>query len=112
MQKGVILLHKSKIFYGGVFLEKEDLLESNINYEVELEYYKTEKNKSNKSSKIYGIEIIRKDYITEDITSENSIMEYITEDEEKLNNILEIIKRNKVFPKDLEYLVKDLLKVY
>ena len=104
-------MHKSRVFYGGVFLDEKDLLESDINYEVELEYYKTQKDKKNKDSKIYGIEIVRKDYITENTVSENNIVEYITEDENKLNNIIEIIKRNKVLPQDLEYVVKDLLKV-
>ena len=50
-----------KRFYSGIILNEKELLESNSN-RIELEYYKLSK-KDKKNNKIYGIEIIKKEYI-------------------------------------------------
>lgn len=50
-----------KKLYSGIVLNGEELLESNSN-RIELEYYKIS-NDDVKNSKVYGLEIVKKEYI-------------------------------------------------
>lgn len=50
-----------KKFYSGIILNGEELLESNSS-RIELEYYKIQ-NEDVENSKIYGLEIVKKEYI-------------------------------------------------
>lgn len=49
-----------KKFYSGIVLNGEELLESESN-RIELEYYKIS-NEDVKNSKVYGLEIVKKEY--------------------------------------------------
>lgn len=53
--------NKMKKLYSGIVLNGEELLESNSN-RIELEYYKI-LNDDVKNSKVYGLEIVKKEYI-------------------------------------------------
>ena len=50
-----------KKLYSGIILNGEELLESNSN-RIELKYYKI-LNDDVKNSKVYGLEIVKKEYI-------------------------------------------------
>lgn len=50
-----------KKLYSGIVLNGEELLESNSS-RIELEYYKIF-NEDEKQSKVYGLEIVKKEYI-------------------------------------------------
>lgn len=100
----------SRTYYGGTFLEEEDLKESNIKHRIELEYYTTA-NKGTKDEKhSYGIEIIKKEYKNDRIDTESNSKEYISNSSEKIIEIIDTLKKYKVTPIGLNDVLEDLLK--
>lgn len=86
-------------FFGEVYINREELEEAGIDYPIKLEYYKKineEQQIKNKAK--YGISIIKKEYIKDDIKIEEKDINYITNDEIIEDRILEIFKNNKVTP--------------
>ena len=59
-----------KTFYGGTFINMEQLKESNIYTPIKLEYYKIKNEKNYKEN--YGIEIFKTKYKGEEILTENA----------------------------------------
>lgn len=106
-------MQNSRTYYGGTFLEKEDLRETNINHRIELEYYTT-KNHTNKETKdekaTYGIEIVKKEYIGNKVDTESSRKEHISNNADKVIEIIDTLKRYKVTPIGLNDVLEDLLK--
>lgn len=97
-------------FYGGIFIDKETLLASGIEYPIKLEYYKTRNTKeNNKHQEIYGIQIIKTEY-KKDVNVEEEKIEYVTENERDINNILEKFKENEVTPVSAQYVIEDMFK--
>ncbi len=100
-----------KKFYAGVVLNKEDLKDSNSN-RIELEYYKiSRKNKTdvNKNVKVYGIEIIKKEYLGKRKLKEKQNIHNLTNDETIIDKILNILKVNKVTPIGLNDVIEEVL---
>ena len=101
-----------KIFYGGIFVKKESLVEAGINHPIKLEYYKIinedELNKNNATK--FGINIIKTEYIKENTKVEEKSIKYISNDEQKINEILDVLKQNKVTPISLEDIIIDFSK--
>lgn len=85
----------SKRLYGIADLSKEEQKESSIS---KLEYYKIKEEK-------YGVEIIQK-YTNEKI--EDKQIRELEQSEEKIDKLLSILKRNKVTPTEVEYILEDL----
>lgn len=98
-----------RVFFGSIFIKKENLKEAGINYPIKLEYYKkiNEDEFIKKNKAIYGINIIKTEYISNDIRIENKEVPYITNDESQINKILKILKDNEVTPISLEDIIED-----
>ena len=104
-------MENTKIFYGDVFLDKEKLDEINIKYPIELEYYKTCSRKNDllkENEIIYGVEIIKKEYIGQNIHTEKAFVDNITKDEKELNSVIFKLKENTVTPITLNDVINDL----
>ena len=101
-----------KHFYGGTFMNQDELKSIGVEYPVKLEYYKTNNENQivDKTKLKYGIEVIKTSYTKENINVETSQIPKIIENELIANKILDILKENKVTPISAEYVVEDLLK--
>ena len=97
-----------KTFFGGMFMNKENLRKEGILYPIKLEYYKIKDLKS--KNDIFGIEVVKTAYINEEIKVEKSSIDKLTNDEKIENSILDILKRNEVTPVILEDVIEDLVK--
>lgn len=106
-------MQNSRTYYGGTFLEEEDLKESNIKHRIELEYYTTKRHinefeENEKNS--YGIEIIKKEYIDNEIGIETGIKQQVSDNAKKIIEIIDTLKKYKVTPIGLNDVLEDLLK--
>ncbi len=97
-----------KTFFGGMFMNKEELRKEGILYPIKLEYYKIKDLKS--KNDIFGIEVVKTEYINEEIKVEKASIDKLTNDEKIENSILDILKRNEVTPVILEDVIEDLVK--
>lgn len=102
-----------KKFYAGIVLNKDELKESNSNH-IELEYYKiskTNKGCTTKKSNLYGIEIVKKEYLGKKKIKEKNNIYNLTNDETVIDKILNILTTNKVTPMTLNDIVEEILWV-
>lgn len=102
-----------KRFYAGIVLNKDELKESNSSH-IELEYYKiskSNKKRTNKSSNLYGIEIVKKEYLGKKKLKEKNNIYNLTNDENVVDKILNILTNNKVTPMTLNDIVEEILWV-
>ena len=101
-----------RTFFGGTFIEKEKLEEAGINYPIKLEYYKQinedDINSYNKAK--YGIQIVKTEYIPDNVKIETKSIKYVTNDELEENKILDIFKENQVTPINSEEVILDLFR--
>lgn len=97
-----------KTFFGGIFMNKEELRKEGILYPIKLEYYKIKDLKS--KNDIFGVEIVKTEYINEKIKVEKASIDKLTNDEKIENSILDMLKRNEVTPVILEDVIEDLVK--
>lgn len=101
-----------KTFFGGTFIEKEKLEEAGIDHPIKLEYYKQinedDINCYNKPK--YGIEIVKTEYIPDNIKVETKSIKYVTNDELEENRILTIFKKNQVTLINSEEIISDLFR--
>ena len=95
-------------FFGGMFMNKEELRKEGILYPIKLEYYKIKDLKS--KNDIFGIEVVKTEYINEEVKVEKASIDKLTNDEKIENSILDILKRNEVTPVILEDVIEDLVK--
>ena len=95
-----------KTFYGGTFINMEQLKESNIYTPIKLEYYKIKNEKNYKEN--YGIEIFKTKYKGEEILTEKTEINNITSDENTIEMLLEILKRNEGTPVSANEVIEDL----
>ena len=96
-----------KTFFDGMFIENDKLENEGIEYPIKLEYFKTLKDKENVGNK-YGIQVVKIEYLDEDISIESKEIENITNREEKINDILNLLKRNEVTPVGVSDVLEDL----
>ena len=85
--------NKVKTFFGGIFIETNRLKEEGIEYPIKVEYYKLED-----ENKIYGIEIIKKEYRLIGTKVEREEIKSLSKDECKIERMLELFKKNEVTP--------------
>ncbi len=97
-----------KTFFGGMFMNKEELRREGILYPIKLEYYKIKDLKS--KNDIFGVEVVKTEYINEKVNVEKASVDKLTNDEEIENSILNLLKRNEVTPVALKDVVQDLAK--
>ena len=101
-------MDNSKTYYGMTYFDENDLKETNANHRVELEYYSTRSNTDDKIE--YGIEILKKEYISDIITEESNNVESISNSSDKVIEIINTLKKYKVTPIGLNDVLEDLLK--
>ena len=97
-----------KTFFGGVFMDKDELRREGILYPIKLEYYKIKDLKS--KNDIFGVEIVKTEYLNEEVKVERASIDKLTNDENIENSILSILKRNEVTPISLKDVIQDLAK--
>lgn len=98
-----------RYLYGEILLREELLRKNKIYHDVELEYYKIKNGNDSKNENFkYGIEVVKKEYMDNEIKQENSVVEMLTSSEEKVEKILEKLKNNAVTPITLEYVIADM----
>lgn len=100
-----------KTFFGGTFIEKEKLEEAGIDHPIKLEYYKQINEDDISSGKEkYGIQIVKTEYIPDNLKIETKSIKYVTNDELEENKILNIFKENQVTPINSEEVILDLFR--
>ena len=101
-----------KIFFGGTFIEKENLEEAGIEHPIKLEYYKiiNEDEFIKKNNEKYGIKIVKTEYLQDDTKVEDKTIKYLSSNEQKVNDILEILKYNQVTPISVQDVICDFSK--
>ena len=79
-----------KTFFGGTFLEKEKLEEEGIDHPIKFEYYKqiNEDEINSEGKAKYGIQIVKTEYLPDDLKVETKCIKYITNDEVEEDRIL------------------------
>ena len=97
-----------KNFFGSIFINRDELRESGIDYPIKVEYYKIINEEKMKEDKlIYGIQVIKTEY-RDKIGIEQEKMEHITNDENEIITMLKIIKQNEVTPIGLEDVILEI----
>ena len=100
-----------KTFFGGTFIEKEKLEEAGIKHPIKLEYYKEiNEDDINSGKEKYGIQIVKTEYIPDNLKIETKSIKYVTNDELEENKILNIFKENQVTPINSEEVILDLFR--
>ena len=101
-----------KVFYGGIFIDKEALQKAGIEHPIKLEYYKmiNEDEIVKHNKEIYGIYVIKTEYRKNDIFTEEKEMKHLSNDELEINRILNLFKEFAVTPIAAEDVAEDLLK--
>lgn len=83
-----------KTFFGGTFINQEKLKEEGKEYPIKIEYYKKinedELIKLNKSK--YGIYIVKTEYKSEKVNTEDKEIKYLTNDEQKVEEVLDFLR--------------------
>lgn len=99
-----------KTFFGGTFINQEKLKEEGKEYPIKIEYYKKinedELIKLNKSK--YGIYIVKTEYKSEKVNTEDKEIKYLTNDEQKVEEVLDFFKKHEVTPIIAEDVIEDL----
>ena len=100
------------IFFGSIFIKKEQLEEAGIHYPIKLEYYKVinEDEFMKKNKEKYGIGIVKTEYLNNNTRVENKFIKYLSSSETKINDILTIFKENEVTPIAAEDVICDFSK--
>lgn len=100
---------KVKNFFGSIFINRDELRESGIDYPIKVEYYKitNEEEKIKQNKLIYGIQVIKTEY-KDKIGVEQEKIEHITNDENEIIKMLDIIKENEVTPIGLEDVILEI----
>lgn len=97
-----------KKFFGGKFMDKENLLLEGISYPVKLEYYKVEeKSREEKGRDVFSIEVIKTEYLENKVNVETKMVENFSFDEEETNHILEKLKQYEVTPVTIKDVIDD-----
>ena len=101
-----------KIFFSSTFMEQKALNEAGIFHHIKLEYYKIinedEIIKPKKAK--FGIDVVKTEYMKNNIKVENKQVKYISSDEEKIDKILNKFKEHQVTPIIVEDVLSDLSK--
>ena len=100
-----------RTFFGCAFIDKEKLEEAGIEHPIKLEYYKQiNEDDINYGKQKYGIQIVKTEYIPDNLRIETKSIKYVTNDELEENRILNIFKENQVTPINSEEVILDLFR--
>ena len=95
-----------RVFYGDIFIKNEDLQKAGIWHPIKLEYYKI----INKNENIFGISVVKKEYIKNEIIKEEKEIKHLSYDEMQVDKILNLFKEHIVTPITAQDIADDLLK--
>ena len=100
------------VYYGATLLDETDLVESNNDSKILLEYYGNKKRSIEKTKlkTFYGITIVKKEYKKDEIKYEKNSINKISTNESTIRNIIEMLRINKVTPVALNDVLTDMLK--
>ena len=96
-----------KTFHGCVFMNRDELEKAGINYPIKVEYYKIMEDAN--YSENYGIEVVKTEYIDDNLKVESIKLDNITSNEEKINYVLDILRKNEVTPVATNDVIADLI---
>lgn len=101
-------MNTQRTLYGNAILEGEDLVDSDIDYLVELAYYKT--NIIHEDTTLYGIEVEKTEHIEDGIRKESKKLDFFTRNETIVDKVLNLLKQYKVTPIGLQESVFEIVK--
>ena len=107
-RKGKKIVQAARSLYGSELLQLEDLVETELDYPIELSYYKLCSKEG--SSTRYGVEIVKTNYLAKGNSIERKRVNLFTDNEKKTNRILNILKKNKVTPVGLRDTMIEIIK--
>ena len=96
-----------KTFFDGVFISRKQLKEAGIEYPIKLEYFKTSRKENVETQ--YGIEIVKTEYLENNVRVETKEIENITNKEIEQDRILTLLKNNEVTPIGAKDVLEELL---
>ena len=81
-----------RIFCGSTFIRVEKLKEVGINHPIKLEYYKiiNEDEIVRKEKAKFGIDVVKTEYIDNNIKVEDKKIQYVSNDEKRIEEILNL----------------------
>lgn len=101
-------MKNTRKFYGDTIIKCEDMENAEQKNHFKLEYYQVESAITEASHLAkYGIEILKRDVVNDDILERKEIRD-ITNVEEKIYNVLDILYRNEVTPVSVDDVIEDL----
>ena len=96
-----------KAFFDGVFINREILREQGIEYPIKLEYFKTSIEEENVGTK-YGIEIVKTEYLEDDVRIETNELKNVTSNIWEENRILKTLREYEVTPISLQDVIEEI----
>lgn len=101
-----------KQLYGETYLDCKDSEELSYGYKIDLSYYKTMYPlQVEEEQKIYGIEVIKKEWNQNQMLKTEKIeIENITNKEDEAERLLKLLKENKVTPITVTDVIDDIMK--
>ena len=100
-------MYQTRTLYAQTFLDMEDLVETDIDYLVELEYYRT--NYAREDSTIYGIEVVKRAHQTAKPEVEAKQGYVFMKNKEEVDKILKTLVVGKVTPQGLKENLKNII---
>ena len=102
-----------RMFFSSIFMRKEMLNEAGIYHPIKLEYYKiiNEDEIIKQQNAKFGINVVKTEYINDNIKVEDKKVQYVSNDEKKIEKILNILKENEVTPITVEDVLSDFSKI-
>ena len=95
------------MFFDGIFIDENKLIQEGIKYPIKIEYYKTVAGKENIENK-YGIEIVKTEYKKENTNIETGNISNITNNSNEADRILTLLRNNEVTPIGMQDVLEDL----
>ena len=103
-----------RIFFNSTFIKQETLNEAGIIHPIKLEYYKiiNEDEIIKKEKAKFGINVVKTEYIENNIKVEDKKIQYVSNDERKIEEILNLLKEYEVTPIAVEDVLNDFSKKF
>ena len=101
-----------KIFFNSTFVKDSTLKEAGVNHPIKLEYYKiiNEDEIVKQQKAKFGINVVKTEYIKNNIKVEDKNLQHISSDEKTIEEILCLLKENEVTPIAVEDVLNDFSK--
>ena len=103
-----------RIFFNSTFIKQETLNEAGIIHPIKLEYYKiiNEDEIIKKEKAKFGINVVKTEYVENNIKVEDKKIQYVSNDERKIEEILNLLKEYEVTPIAVEDVLSDFYKKF